>query len=193
MSKLCFDLMVAVSSCTKKTANRAFKTIQIVQYLNCKKQRPAMENVARDDCSMHPPKPPCLIQLLSAPFCCYSIPLSPTTTPTSLTLGVHGQTNFGWLLRVKSIISSIINIHADDDLMAENMTCLVEMRANNQTIVQRHGSCLDYLQGPGNYFGLMENFLAWFLTKQWPKSRMEEEVVWLRFGHFWRLCNVAFF
>jgi hypothetical protein len=64
------------------------------------------------------------------------------------------------LLRVKSIISSIINIHADDDLMAENMTCLVEMRANNQTIVQRHGSCLDYLQGPGNYFGLMENFLA---------------------------------
>jgi hypothetical protein len=45
-------------------------------------------------------------------------------------------------------------------LMAENMTCLVGMPANDQTIVQRHGTCLDCAQGPEEYFGLMEIFLA---------------------------------
>jgi hypothetical protein len=45
-------------------------------------------------------------------------------------------------------------------LMAENMTCLVGMPANNQTVVQRHGACLDCARVPEKYFGLIENFLA---------------------------------
>jgi hypothetical protein len=54
----------------------------------------------------------------------------------------------------------IINIHADDDLMAENMTCMVGMPANNQTVVQWHSPCLDCTRGPGNYFGSIEKKLA---------------------------------
>jgi hypothetical protein len=34
----------------------------------------------------------------------------------------------------KYIHHIITNIYADDDLMAENMTCLVGMPANNQTM-----------------------------------------------------------
>ncbi len=45
-------------------------------------------------------------------------------------------------------------------LMAENMTCLVGLLANNQTIVQHHGAHLDCARGTEEYFGSMGIFLA---------------------------------
>ncbi len=45
-------------------------------------------------------------------------------------------------------------------LMAENMTYLVGMPANDQTVAQRHGARLDCVRGPEEYFGLMEIFLG---------------------------------
>jgi len=58
-----------------------------------------------------------------------------------------------------SIISSSISMLIMM-LMAEYMTCLVGLPANNQIIAQRHGARLDCGRGPEEYFGLMEVFLA---------------------------------
>jgi hypothetical protein len=65
-----------------------------------------------------------------------------------------------WLIFEYYIHHIIINIHADDDLMAENMTCLVGTPTNDQTVAQRHGASLDCARDHGEYFGLTKFFVG---------------------------------
>ena len=47
----------------------------------------------------------------------------------------------------------IINTHVDDDVMAQNMTCLVGTPVHNQTVTLPHGVCPYWARGPGAHFG----------------------------------------
>ena len=55
---------------------------------------PAVEIVAIVDCSLPPPIAHDLSDFWWAPFGCYSIPLSPATSPTSLTRALYGRPEF---------------------------------------------------------------------------------------------------
>ncbi len=55
---------------------------------------PAVEIVAIVDCSLPPPLAHDLSDFWWAPFGCYFIPLSPTTSPTSLTRALYVRPEF---------------------------------------------------------------------------------------------------
>ncbi len=45
----------------------------------------------------------------------------------------------------------IINTHVDDDVMAQNMTCLVGTPVHNQTVTLTHGVRLYWARVPGDF------------------------------------------
>jgi len=49
----------------------------------------------------------------------------------------------------------IINTHVDDDVMAQNMSCLVGTPVHNQTSILPHGVRPYEARGPGAHFGLI--------------------------------------
>ena len=49
----------------------------------------------------------------------------------------------------------IINTHVDDDVMAQNMTCLVGTPVHKQTVTLPHGVCPYWARGPGAHFCLI--------------------------------------
>jgi len=70
----------------------------------------AAETVAIVDCSLPTPNAHDLSDFWWAPLGCYSIPLSPATSPPHLILALYWQPEFCWLLSIKSIISSSISM-----------------------------------------------------------------------------------
>jgi hypothetical protein len=54
----------------------------------------------------------------------------------------------------------IINTHVDDDVMAQNMTCLVGTPAHDQTVTLPHGVCPYWVWGPGAQYGSITFFVA---------------------------------
>jgi hypothetical protein len=75
-----------------KTASHPFKNIRTSQYLNIEKEQ--WEKV--DFCILDPPpNSDDKIDYLCSPFGWYSIPLSPTTSPASLTLALHWRAKGG--------------------------------------------------------------------------------------------------
>jgi len=53
-----------------------------------------------------------------------------------------------------------INFHFDDDAMKKNMTCLVVMPTNDQTIAQSHAVCPYWARAPSAHFGSITFFVA---------------------------------
>jgi hypothetical protein len=99
-----------------------------------------------------------------APFGCYSILFSPATSPTGLTLALHGQPKCGWLLGNFSITSASISMMMMMWWQIHHL-CWEDARTSNQTVAMRHGIHLYCAQGPGKYFGLIRIFVAWYLAK----------------------------
>ncbi len=53
-----------------------------------------------------------------------------------------------------------INFYVDDDVMKKNLTCLVGMPANDQSIALSQAVCLYWAQAPGAHFGSITFFVA---------------------------------
>ncbi len=73
----------------------------------------------------------------------------------------EGETPRMLLIVEYYIYHIIINTHVDDDnVMAQNMTCLVGTPVLGQTVTLPHGVCPYWAQGPGAHFGSITFFVA---------------------------------
>ena len=102
----------------------------------------------KHDCSIPHPDSNDYIDFLCTPLRCYSIKLIPITAQTSLTLMLHRLTKGGYLIVAYYSHQIIVNSMQMMMLMVENMTCLLGMPANDETIAQCHGARPDCVQSP---------------------------------------------
>jgi len=72
----------------------------------------------------------------------------------------EGETTRILLIVEYYIYHIIINTHVDDDVMAQNMTCLVGTPAHDQTVTLPHGVCPYWVWGPGAQYGSITFFVA---------------------------------
>jgi hypothetical protein len=100
-----------------------------------------------------------------------------------------------WLIVGYCIHHIIINIHDDDDVMVENLTCIEGVLANNQTIALCHGVCPHCAQGCGEYFcSIKKNHAFWPSNGQNPSGGGSCTAAFWPLGtYFWMLFSVGFF
>jgi hypothetical protein len=80
----------------------------------------------------------------------------------------------------------IINIHVDDDVMAQNMTCPVGTLAYDQTVALPHGVCPYWARGPVAHFGSI-TFCSMIFGQEMAKIRHGRGSCTVVFWPFWEV------